>query len=66
LVWGRNVGEVLDVADPAALHTGRDYTLLVDPKSGSTRFRHGHARATSTDRGAGVPYQVQYALRAEP
>jgi diguanylate cyclase (GGDEF)-like protein len=65
LVWGRNVGDVLDVADPAKLGTGRDYTQLVDPKSGPARS-DTVMRATSIDRGAGVPYQVQYALRAAP
>jgi diguanylate cyclase (GGDEF)-like protein len=65
LIWGRNVGAVLDVADPAALRTGRDYTQLVDPKSGPTRF-DTVMRASSSDRGDGVAYQVQYALRAGP
>ena len=65
LAWGRNVGEVLAVADLAALRTGKDYAQLVDPKSASSRA-DAVMRGTSFDRGAGVPYQVQYALRAAP
>jgi diguanylate cyclase (GGDEF)-like protein len=65
LAWGRNVGDVLAVADPAALRSGKDYAQLIDPKSGSSRA-DTVMRGTSFDRGAGVPYQVQYALRAGP
>jgi diguanylate cyclase (GGDEF)-like protein len=65
LVWGRNVGDVLDLAEPAALRTGKDYAQLIDPKSGSSRA-DAVMRASSFDRGAGVPYQVQYALRDGP
>jgi diguanylate cyclase (GGDEF)-like protein len=65
LAWGRNVGDELAVADPAALRSGKDYAQLIDPKSGSSRA-DTVMRGTSFDRGAGVPYQVQYALRAGP
>ena len=61
--WGRNVGDVLAVADPTALMTGRRYGELVDPTSGQSRF-DAVMRASAPDAGAGVPYQVQYALRA--
>ena len=63
IVWGKNAGEVLTVADPAGLADGRGYAQLVDPKSGPTRF-DAVMRATSSDTGRGVPYQLQYALRA--
>src|SRR6202011_481214 len=65
LIWGRNVGEVLDVADPVALRTGRDYAQLVDSKSGPSRYDTVMC-ATGSDRGQGVAYQVQYALRGGP
>ncbi len=60
--WGRNVGDVLPVADPTALMTGRRYGELIDPAGGQSRF-DAVMRAGASDAGAGVPYQVQYALR---
>ena len=65
LVWGPNAGAVLAVADPAVLCEGRSFAQLIDPKSGPTRF-DAVMRATGSDAGAGVPYQVQYALRSGP
>jgi hypothetical protein len=65
LAWGRNVGDTLAVTDPAALCTGKGYAQLIDPKSGSSRAETV-MRGTTFDRGAGVAYQVQYALRAGP
>jgi diguanylate cyclase (GGDEF)-like protein len=65
LDWGANVADVLLGADPAALRDGRGYAQLVDPASGQTRF-DAVMRATGTDEGKGVPYQLQYALRADP
>src|SRR5215470_12058371 len=62
IVWGRNVGDVLAVADPAALAAGRSYAQLVDPKSGPTRFE-AVMHSARADAGSGVPYQLQYALR---
>jgi len=61
IVWGRNVGDVLTVADPAALADGRGFSQLIDPKSGPTRF--DVVTSAARDTGSGVPYQLQYALR---
>src|SRR5262249_21551536 len=36
--WGSNVADVLPVADPTALMTGRRYGELIDPASGQSRF----------------------------
>ena len=63
LVWGANVGAVLAGADAAALASGRGYSQLVDPGRGTSRY-DAVMRAAKADDGAGVPYQVQYALRA--
>jgi diguanylate cyclase (GGDEF)-like protein len=63
LVWGPNVGAVLAVADTAALASGRGYSQLVDQGSGPSRY-DAVMRAAKADDGAGVPYQVQYALRS--
>jgi diguanylate cyclase (GGDEF)-like protein len=62
LVWGRNVGEVLTIGDPAMLASGRSFAQLVDPQSTQTRA-DALTRKGSRDSGSGVPYQVQYALR---
>jgi diguanylate cyclase (GGDEF)-like protein len=63
IVWGGNVGAVLPVADPAALDHGRSYAQLVDPNGGPSRF-DAVMRASASDCGSGVPYQLQYALNA--
>ncbi|HZE46567.1 MAG TPA: GGDEF domain-containing protein, partial [Xanthobacteraceae bacterium] len=63
IAWGRNVGAVLAVTDPAALDRGRSYAQLVDPQSGPTRS-DAVMQPASSDLGAGVAYQMQYALNA--
>jgi diguanylate cyclase (GGDEF)-like protein len=65
IAWGRNAAAVLPVADAAALERGRSYAALIDPKSGPTRF-DAVMRAPNSDVGAGVPYQLEYALNAGP
>ena len=62
LIWGPNAADVLAIRDPAAIATGRGFAELVDPNSGPSRTE-AVARATARDEGAGVPYQLQYALR---
>jgi len=62
LTWGANVAAVLGVADVAALASGRAYAQLVDAQSGPSRFA-AVMQSAGKDHGAGVPYQVQYALR---
>src|SRR5262249_13811898 len=53
------------VAEPEAIATGRAYAQLLIPDSGQTRY-DVVMRASVTDDGAGVPYQLQYALRPSP
>ena len=62
LVWGSNVRDVLPFADAAAIGSGRAFAQYADPKSGTTRF-DAVMHAAAPDRGDGVPYQLQYALR---
>ena len=64
LVWGANAAAVLGVTDAAALASGRGYAQLVDPNSGPSRY-DAVVRAAKIDDGWSVPYQVQYALRAQ-
>src|SRR5262249_24547440 len=61
LLWGGNVAQGLAISDPSAIASGRAYAQLIDPQS-STRA-DALNRPGSRDDGAGVPYQVQYALR---
>jgi len=63
LAWGPNVHGVLGPLDPAALTSGKSYAQLIDPQSGSSRF-DAVMRSGRRDEGAGIPYLVQYALRA--
>jgi diguanylate cyclase (GGDEF)-like protein len=63
LAWGPNVRSVLAAFDPAALGRGNSYALLVDPQSGPSRS-DAVMRSGLRDAGAGIPYLVQYALRA--
>jgi diguanylate cyclase (GGDEF)-like protein len=62
LIWGANVGGVLGLSDPAVLGGGRAYARLVDPQDGQSRV-DAIMHSAGQDEGAGVPYQVEYALR---
>jgi diguanylate cyclase (GGDEF)-like protein len=62
LVWGANAGGVLSVPDLALIESGKSYAQLVDPQDTQTRA-DAVMRSGGADKGAGVPYQVQYALR---
>ncbi len=65
LTWGANAGEVLEVPDAALIASGSAYARLVDQRDGRARF-DAVMNAGMKDDGAGVPYQVQYALRPTP
>ena len=65
LAWGDNAVEVLKVADPHLIASGRAYAKLLDPDNVQTRF-DAIMRTSATDKGAGVPYQIQYGLRPRP
>jgi diguanylate cyclase (GGDEF)-like protein len=65
LAWGANAVEVLKVADPQLITSGRSYAKLLDPDTVQTRF-DAVMRTSAKDKGAGVPYQVQYGLRPRP
>jgi diguanylate cyclase (GGDEF)-like protein len=59
--WGANVLDVIKVAAIEAIATGRGFAALLD--STNLTSRHDAVlNSTSADRGAGVPYQVQYSL----
>ena len=62
LTWGANAAEVLMVSDAGAIGSGRAYAKLFDPDTEVTRF-DAVMQSIRRDEGAGVPYQIQYALR---
>jgi diguanylate cyclase (GGDEF)-like protein len=66
LAWGANAGAVLEVADLAAIGTGRGFAGLVEVPAGQSSREDAVMRSGSRDDGAGVAYQVQYALRPQP
>jgi len=65
LTWGAGAGRLLGLRDMAPVSTGRGFAHLLDPANGETRF-DAIIGSTEADQGAGVPYQVQYALRSGP
>ena len=61
LAWSENAGSVLRIADVETLVSGRAYARLLVP--GSVQSRHEAVlNSPLADRGAGVLYQVQYAI----
>jgi diguanylate cyclase (GGDEF)-like protein len=64
LVWGDNVCEVLKIADPATVASGRTYAQLLGSDNPHTRF-DAVMRSPHRDEGAGIGYEVQYALAVE-
>jgi diguanylate cyclase (GGDEF)-like protein len=65
LLWSGNVGEVLLVADIAALLTGRGYAQFLEAENAQARF-DAVMQSDKRDEGHGVPYQIQYAIRPDP
>ena len=65
LAWGDNAAEVLKVADLRLIASGRAFAKLLDGDNVHTRF-DAITRTSAADKGAGVPYQVQYGLRPKP
>jgi diguanylate cyclase (GGDEF)-like protein len=65
LTWSANAAAVLGIRDAEAIASGRAFANLLDPANAQTRFdavmRSGYA-----DDGSGVPFEVQYCLRAMP
>ena len=65
LAWGPNAADVLKIADPHLIATGRAFAKLLDPDNLHTRF-DAIMRSSAADKGVGVAYQVQYGLRPRP
>jgi diguanylate cyclase (GGDEF)-like protein len=65
LTWGGNATQVLGIRDAALIATARAYANLLDPGNAQTRF-DAVMNSKGKDEGKGVPYQVEYCLRAAP
>lgn len=63
LNWGAGAARLLGLRNAAAIATGRDFAKLLDPANADTRF-DAIAHSVEADMGAGIPYQLQYALRS--
>ena len=61
LAWGANATDVLMVGSLAAISSGRNYAKLLAADAATSRF-DAVMKSPARDEGAGVPYQVQYAL----
>lgn len=65
LNWGAGAAALLGLRDTASIATGRGFASLLDPGNAKTRF-DAIMHSADADSGAGVSYQVQYALRSGP
>jgi diguanylate cyclase (GGDEF)-like protein len=61
LAWGANATRMLMVGSLAAISSGRNYAKLLAADAPTSRF-DAVMKSSARDEGAGVPYQVQYAL----
>jgi len=61
LSWGANATRTLMVGSLAAISSGRNYAKLLAADAATSRF-DAVMKSSARDEGAGVPYQVQYAL----
>jgi len=65
LTWSAGAARLLGLRDLSSITTGRGFAKLLDPCNTQTRF-DAVANSGTTDKGEGVPYQVQYALSSAP
>jgi diguanylate cyclase (GGDEF)-like protein len=65
LVWSANAGEVLRIAEPAKMSSGRAYASLIVADGGASRF-DAVMRASERDQGHGVLYRTEYSIHPDP
>ena len=61
LEWGPNLAQTLGPIAASGVGTGQDFGERIASESGASRY-DAIMRASDTDEGSGVPYQVVYAL----
>lgn len=62
LSWGKNAAAVLGLDNVETIATGRDYARLLASETAVTPF--DAIMNAGRDQGSGMPYQIEYALRA--
>lgn len=65
LTWGAGAAAMLGLRDATPIATGRGFAKLLDAGNPRTRF-DAIMHSAEADNGAGVPYQLQYAMRPGP
>jgi diguanylate cyclase (GGDEF)-like protein len=65
LIWSANAGDVLSIADPAAIGSGRAFAQLLDIDNVLARF-DAVMRSEQRDEGSGVGYRIQYCILPDP
>jgi diguanylate cyclase (GGDEF)-like protein len=65
IAWSANACGVLRISTPAAIATGRAFARLLDAHNTQSR-EEAVLKSRSRDDGAGVLYQVQYAIQPGP
>jgi diguanylate cyclase (GGDEF)-like protein len=65
LAWSANAGEVLAIANPAGIATGRGFTQFLEVDNAQARF-DAIVRSEQRDDGHGVAYRIEYGLLPDP
>ncbi|MDE1972775.1 MAG: bifunctional diguanylate cyclase/phosphodiesterase [Hyphomicrobiales bacterium] len=65
LTWSANAGEVLSIANRAAISTGRAFAQFLDADNSQARFE-AVMGSEQRDEGNGVGYRIQYCIRPDP
>ena len=64
LIWSGNAADVLGVADPAEIASGRAFAQKVEAQPGQNRFEVV-AHTEQKDNGSGVAYELQYGFQPQ-
>ncbi len=65
LTWSDNAPALLGLHNTRAISTGRHFAMLLDTDNATTRA-DAVTQSAMRDLGAGVAYQIQYAIRTRP
>ena len=62
LSWNSDAADLLKIANPSCLNSGRSFADLLDAENATSRFEV-IVRSDKTDTGNGVPYCIEYRMR---
>jgi len=65
VTWSANACKVLNISNPTAIATGRAFARLLTSDNGRSRY-DAIVNSGLRDHGAGVPYELQYAISPDP